>query len=80
MSVPVHSTPIAEIGFERYFTGTLSSIDYTNTEIHEIGPVSASFLQPNGHCEFQFPQLDGAQVYITNEIYVVMGKLFPFNF
>lgn len=74
MSVPVHTTPVAELGSERYFSGTLSSVDYTFTEIQEIGPVSTSFLKPNGKCEFIFPQLDGAQVYITNEMFIVMGQ------
>ncbi len=74
MSVPVHSTPVAELGFERYFTGTLSAVDYTDTEIHEISPVSMSSCQPGGQIEFILPQLDGAQVYITNDLFLVIGN------
>ena len=75
MSVPVHTTPVAELGFQRYFSGTLSAVDYVNTETHRISPVSMSYCQPGGQIEFILPQLDGAQVYIMNEMFMTIGKI-----
>ena len=74
MSVPVHTTPVAELGFQRYFSGTLSAVDYVNTEIRRITPVSMSYCKPGGQIEMILPQLDGAEVYIMNELFIVLGK------